>query len=349
MLAAIKKEIALSFEEDYGRKELLTLYFGGGTPSVLSIDELSGLMTAIKQYYGFSTDTEITLEANPDALNDDYLEGLCRLGFNRLSIGIQSFFDDDLRWMNRSHSSAEALRSVEKARKHGFHNINIDIMYGLPKMTLARWQANLTQALALDVPHLSAYHLIIEDRSVFGKRQGRGEVFSVSEEQSIEQFNTLLDMTEKEDYEHYEISNFARQGFRSQHNVAHWQLNPYVGIGPAAHSFDGKSRRWNINNNSKYIAAIENSTKCFERETLTSDEQYNEYVLVSLRAAWGVDINHIRANFDDDYASYFLKQAAAYLHNGYMNEQSGVFTLSRKGKMAADRIVSDLFCFFKKK
>ena len=346
MLAAMKKEIAFhppNLKLQTSNPKLETLYFGGGTPSVLSINELSGLIDTVRQYYTISADTEITLEANPDDLTDDYLEGLFDLEFNRLSIGVQSFFDDDLQWMNRRHNAAEAVQSVEKAHRHGFHNINIDLIYGLPKMTLERWEANLTQALALNVSHLSAYHLLIEARSVFGKRQSKGEVFNVSEDESVDQFDTLINMTEKTGYEHYEISNFARPGFRSRHNTAHWQLKPYMGIGPSAHSYDGHSRQWNISNNSRYIAALESSTIWFEREILTPADKYNEYILVSLRAAWGADINHIRARFGDDLANDFLQHAAAYVQNGYMYEQSGVYILTQKGKFTADGIVADFF------
>ena len=342
MLAAMKKE-ALIASQRVETGELKTLYFGGGTPSVLEIEELAGLMDAVKHHFTLSSEAEITLEANPDDLSGSYIEGLQHLGFNRLSIGVQSFFDDDLRWMNRRHSAREAIQSVKKAQKLGFHNINIDLMYGLPTMTPERWHTNLKQAIDLDVSHLSAYHLIIEERSVFGKRQGRGEVFSVAEEESINQFYTLVDMTGQSGYEHYEISNFARPGFRSQHNTAHWLLKPYIGIGPAAHSFDGKSRQWNISNNSKYIDALENDAAWFEREELTPIEKYNEYVLISIRAAWGVDINYIRTIFGAAYEKYFLQHAVGYLQNDYMQEQAGIFTLTRKGKMAADGIASDLF------
>ena len=353
MLAAMKKEIAqatlnLSNEGKTspqwgGLRGALSLYFGGGTPSILSIEELSGLLDTIYQQHTFTPDAEITLEANPDDLTDDYLAGLSHLGFNRLSIGVQSFFDDDLQWMNRRHCAREAMLSVEKARKHGFRNINIDLMYGLPSMTPCRWEANLKQALVLDVPHLSAYHLTIEPRTVFGKRQNRGEVFSVSEDESARQFDILLDTLEKAGYEHYEISNFARPDFRSRHNSAYWQQRPYIGIGPGAHSFDGKSRQWNVSNNSQYIAALENGSSWFERELLTPAEQYNDYILVSLRTAWGVDMGYIRAHWGHVVVNEFLRQAASYLQNGYLQEQSGIFTLTRKGKLIADRIASDLF------
>jgi oxygen-independent coproporphyrinogen-3 oxidase len=360
MLVAMKKEIALRKDylrvagTDNGKVPVETLYFGGGTPSVLSIDELAGLLETVYQYYTLALDAEITLEANPDDLADDYLAALHHLGFNRLSIGIQSFFDDDLQWMNRRHCAREAVQSVEAARRHGFHNINIDLIYGLPSMTPDRWQDNLEQALALDVPHLSAYHLTIEPRTVFGRRQARGEAFAISEDESVRQFDALLDTMEKAGYEHYEISNFACPGFRSSHNAAYWQQKPYIGIGPAAHSCDGQSRQWNISSNSGYIAALEAAKPAnpdeeggrgvwFERERLTPAEQYNDCIMVSLRTAWGVDIGYIRTHFGDVFAGTFLQQAATYIQNGYMQERAGVFTLTRKGKMIADRIASDLF------
>ena len=352
MLAAMKKEIAAPLNPPRRGEDLplrgglrgASLYFGGGTPSVLSIDELTGLMETITQYHALAPGAEITIEANPDDLTDDYVTGLRHLGFNRLSIGIQSFFDDDLRWMNRRHSAREAVQSVKIARKQGFHNINIDLMYGLPSMTPERWAANLKQALALDVPHLSAYHLTIEPRTVFGRRQKKGEIFSISEDKSIEQFKTLLDTMESAGYEHYEISNFARPGFLSRHNTAYWQQQPYIGIGPSAHSYDGQSRRWNISNNSQYITALENGTVWFEQEQLTTFEQYNDYILVSLRTMWGVDTGYIRTHFGDIFENEFLRQAAIYLKNGYMQEQTGIFTLTCKGKLIADRIAEDLFC-----
>ena len=347
----MKKEIIL--RKDYlsplsspqcGKSSVGSLYFGGGTPSVLSVDELAGLLETIGQYYTLAPDAEITLEANPDDLTDDYVTALRHLEFNRLSIGIQSFFDDDLKWMNRRHCAHEAVQSVKTAQRRGFHNINIDLMYGLPSMTPERWDANLKQALAMDVPHLSAYHLTIEQRTVFGKRQAKGESFSISEDESAAQSDILLDTMEKSGYEHYEISNFAHPGFRSRHNTAYWQQQPYIGIGPAAHSFDGQSRQWNISNNSQYIKALENEHVWFGREQLTPAEQYNDYILVSLRTAWGVNTGYIHTHFGESFANEFLRQTAGYLQNGYLQERAGVFTLTRKGKMIADRIAADLFC-----
>ena len=345
MIAAMKKEIVLRAGSTHVLPlPIETLYFGGGTPSVLSIDDLAELLETVHQHFTLDADAEITLEANPDDLNNDYLAALHNLGFNRLSIGIQSFSDDDLQWMNRRHRADEAVRSVENAHRAGFQNINMDLMYGLPSMTSKRWEANLKQAHALDVPHLSAYHLTIEPRTVFGKRQAKGETFAIPEDVSAAQFDILIDTMEKAGYEHYEISNFARSEFRSRHNTAYWLQKPYIGIGPAAHSFDGKSRQWNVSNNSEYIAALEKESSWFEREELTKIDQYNEYVLLSLRTDYGVDTGYIRVHFGDVFADEFLRQAAVYLQNGYIQERTGVFTLTRKGKMIADRIASDLFC-----
>jgi len=351
MLAAMKKEIVKraglsqknAYNADLHRLQIETLYLGGGTPSVLSIDELAGLLETVHQYYTLDTLAEITLEANPDDLNNDNLSALFSLGFNRLSIGIQSFFDDDLQWMNRRHRAHDAIQSVENAHRIGFHNINIDLMYGLPSLTLSRWISNLKQAIALDVPHLSAYHLTIEPRTVFGKRQAKGESFAISEDESAVQFDILLDAMEKAGYEHYEISNFARHGFRSRHNTAYWQQRPYIGIGPSAHSYNGQSRQWNVSNNSEYIAALEKGSVWFECEELTSTDQYNEYILLSLRTDDGVNLDYIRVLFGNTFSDEFLLQAEVYLQNGYIQERTGIFTLTRKGKMIADRIASDLF------
>ncbi len=355
MFAAMKKEIALRKdylrESDSGNEKIPveTLYFGGGTPSVLTIDDLAGLLDAVTQYYTLVPDAEITLEANPDDLSDEYLEGLYHLGFNRLSIGIQSFFDDDLKWMNRRHNGHEAVRSVEAARRKGFHNINIDLIYGLPSMTPERWQENLVRTFALEVPHLSAYHLTIEPKTVFGRRQMKGETFAVKEDESVRQFEILLDATEKAGYEHYEISNFAKPGFYSRHNTAYWRQQRYIGIGPAAHSYDGLSRQWNVGNNSQYIRDLEecnawSSPMWFEREQLSPSEKYNDYILVSLRTSWGADTRYIQVHFGRNFLAVFLLRSEPYIQSGHIEDRSGIFVLTRKGKLIADRIASDLFC-----
>ncbi len=351
MLAAMKNEIVL--RKDYLRQPgfneekipVETLYFGGGTPSVLSCDELADLSDTVRRYYRLAPDAEITLEANPDDLTDSYLDDLHRLGFNRLSIGIQSFFDDDLKIMNRRHTGDEALRSIEAARRHGFDNINIDLIYGLFSCTPTRWKENLDRAFATGVPHLSAYCLTVEPRTVFGRRQTKGEIFSASEDENIRLFEVLLDAAEKAGYEHYEISNFAKPGFRSRHNTAYWQNKPYIGIGPSAHSYDGQSRQWNVSNNTRYIELSEQGgNDLFEREQLSLADQYNDYILTSLRTIWGADTEYIRKRFGTIFLSDFIRQADRYRQTGHLEERNGIFVLTRKGTLIADRIASDLFC-----
>ncbi len=350
MLESIKKEIALRKdylsqpEDEEGKIPIETLYFGGGTPSVLSISELTDLWRTIEIYYSLVPDAEITIEANPDDLTDGYLSELYMLGFNRLSIGIQSFFDDDLRWMNRRHNARETIQSVKSAQGHGFDNINADLIYGLPSMTLERWKNNLKQMLALDIPHVSAYHLTIEPKTVFGRQRMKGNSFSISEENSIRQFEVLLDIMTDAGYEQYEISNFAKPGFCSRHNSGYWQNKPYVGIGPSAHSYDGDSRQWNLCNNSQYIKTLhEKDGVWFDRELLSPAEKYNDYVLTSLRAIWGVNIGYIRDIFGESIQRAFSRQVHSYVQNGFVEQRGNIFVLTWKGKMIADRIASDLF------
>ncbi|MDR0715154.1 MAG: radical SAM family heme chaperone HemW [Bacteroidales bacterium] len=343
MLMAMRKEMGL--RKDYLSSPVVhTLYFGGGTPSALSIADLSALLDTFHRRYSLSSGAEVTLEANPDDLTGEYLSGLRGLGFNRLSIGIQSFDDNCLRWMNRRHTAQEAIRAVKKAQDNGFDNINIDLIYGIPAMSVSQWERHLKTALSLDVPHLSTYHLTIESRTVFGKRKNRGEDFSVPERESVAQFDLLSNICEKAGYEHYEISNFARPGLYSRHNTAYWRQIPYIGIGPSAHSYDGTSRQWNVSHNAQYIEQLlHGHEKWYEREILTVSESYNDYVLTSLRTMWGTDAAVVHKKFGKTFAEYFVRKAAPYLRQGYMNEQTAVYTLSHKGKLIADRIASDLF------
>ena len=347
MLQAMKKEIAI--RKDYlgvpydGRVGAGTLYFGGGTPSVLTIDELAGFLDVIHQYYLLDPDAEVTLEANPDDLTDEYLDGLRKLGFNRLSIGIQSFNDDDLKWMNRRHNGTEAIRSVKSAQQHGFRNINVDLIYGLPSLTPGRWKEQIEQFISLDVPHLSAYHLTIEQRTVFGRRQAKGEGFAIPEENSVDQFDMLVNMTQEAGMEHYEISNFAKPGFMSNHNSNYWRNKPYIGIGPSAHSYDGVSRQWNLSNNSEYIRAVGNGDGYSEKEELSVTDRYNDYILISLRTAWGVSADYINQHFGKPYLDYFRQQCSRYIRDGFMEmKDENTWVLTHKGKLIADRITSDL-------
>ncbi|MDR3095417.1 MAG: radical SAM family heme chaperone HemW [Bacteroidales bacterium] len=350
MLKAMLKEMA--YRKDYlrlngesGKIPIDTLYFGGGTPSLLSIAELSMLLKGVQEFCIPSPTAEITLEANPDDLTENYLSALRNLGFNRLSIGVQSFCDEDLRLMNRRHTAQEAWQAVERAQRKGFDNINMDLIYGLPSMNLQRWQHNLDKALALNVPHLSAYHLTIEPQTVFGVRQRKGADFSVAEEDSAAQFELLTDACEKAGYEHYEISNFARPGCYSRHNTAYWRGIPYIGIGPSAHSCNGASRQWNVSNNHRYIALMDNpeTEEWFEREILSPSEAFNDFILTGLRTQWGVEISQIREKWSQTIADTFVHRASGYIQHEFMKENNGTYTLTRKGKLIADRIASDLF------
>lgn len=245
--------------------------------------------------------------------------------------------------MNRRHNAHEAIQSVELAQLKGFDNINIDLIYGLPSMTQNRWKDNLRQAFDLDILHLSAYHLTIEPRTVFGRRQNKGDNFSINEEDSIRQFECLLDAATEAGFEHYEISNFAKPGFHSRHNSNYWRHLPYLGIGPSAHSYDGKSRQWNVGNNSQYIENIEKEDGWCESELLSPFDMYNDYMLISIRTMWGVNPGYILENFGPTFLEIFLRQAASYIQSGFMEKCNGKYVLTRKGKMIADRIASDLF------
>lgn len=343
MLKSMKQEMQL-------RKDYLeglpvdTLYFGGGTPSVLSLVELEELIRAANELFPLSDGAEVTLEANPDDLNKSYLEGLKILGINRLSIGIQSFDDQTLSWMNRRHSAQQALASVRDAREAGFLNINIDLIYGIPGMSLALWEQTLEQALSLGVQHISAYHLSIESRTVFGVHQRRGQHFSVPEEDSFLQFQLLRSKALQGGWDHYEISNFSLPGLHSRHNTAYWQQKKYLGIGPSAHSFNGDFRNWNLSNNTLYIKKIGEGEGWFEGEELTLGERHNDYILTSLRTRWGVDGTYVKNNFGSDYSLRLGIACEPYLQEGYIKRlPEEQYFLTEKGMFVADRIASDLF------
>jgi oxygen-independent coproporphyrinogen-3 oxidase len=298
-----------------------TLYFGGGTPSIYSPEELNMLIQHVKIIFNIDSFTEVTLEANPDDLTPEYLSGLLSIGINRLSIGIQSFNDEHLRWMRRRHNAAQAIKSVRDAQSIGFKNITIDLIYGFPQLSKEEWGKTLDQALTLHVPHISAYHLTIEPHTLLGKQMEKGLLHPVPEEESEQQFFLLHKMLTQAGYEHYEVSNFALPGQQAIHNSAYWQQQPYIGIGPSAHSYNGESRQWNISNNIHYLEAIKENQPFYETELLTMDMQYNEYLLTGLRTAKGIDQEHIRKHFGKHYLDYFLETAKPYLLSGKLVKQ----------------------------
>jgi oxygen-independent coproporphyrinogen-3 oxidase len=342
MVESLLRELAL--QRDYlGGAGLSSIYLGGGTPSLLDTGELVQLFEAIYRLHPVDAHAEITLEANPDDLSAEKLAELkAHTPVNRLSIGIQSFADADLRWMNRAHSAAEAHASLELALKAGFGDLTIDLIYGAPPTSDAQWQENVRIALDLGIPHLSCYCLTVEDRTALGAFVRKGQEQPVDENKAIRQFEYLMEAAEAAGYEHYEISNFALPGRFARHNSSYWQGEHYLGVGPSAHSFNGVSRQWNLANNALYIKAIQENKVPFEQEVLTPAQRYNEYVMTGLRTIWGCDLSHIR-DIGDQFAAYFTATVGQFLETGMMVQTEDRYKLSRQGKFLADRIAAELF------
>lgn len=343
-LDALEKEIGL--RKDYfgeGDARINTIYFGGGTPSLLSGDEVMRIIDKIQQHFEINPGAEITLEANPDDLTKEKVRELKGTAVNRFSIGIQSFFDEDLRFMNRAHDSQQATGSVKRVQDAGFENITIDLIYGIPAMSDARWKQNLAAAFSLQVPHVSAYSLTVEERTALAHMVRTKQVRNVSDQQSAQHFRILTDEMKKHDFIQYEISNFCKEGYYSRHNSSYWKGEKYLGLGPSAHSYNGTTRQWNIASNPFYIKGITEGKLNCETEILTTDQRYNEYILTTLRTMWGTDLHHIEKSFGSDYVSYCLDEASEYLASGMLLKKENKLFLSEEGKLLADRIASDLF------
>lgn len=319
-----------------------TIYFGGGTPSVLSIDEIEIMLAKAYQLFEVAAGAEITLEANPDDLTDEYLALLRQTPINRLSIGIQSLTDRHLALMNRRHTANQARDCVERVRAAGFENLTIDLMYGLPDQSLALWKDTLHEVLSWQVPHISAYHLTIEERTAFRKFEKEARFTLPTEDESLAQFNCLVETLAAAGYEQYEISNFALRGRYSRHNTAYWQQKHYLGIGPSAHSFFGTVREWNVANNLKYIAALQADTLAIEQETLDDVTRFNEYLLVSLRTMWGCDMAYIDRHFAS-FKPQLLSQLQPLIEQGLVCYNQDSVTLTKAGIFVADKITADLF------
>ncbi|MBT8420380.1 MAG: radical SAM family heme chaperone HemW, partial [Gammaproteobacteria bacterium] len=313
---------------------------------VLTLADIRRILDEIMSVFSVSTDAEITLEANPDDLGDDlspaYLFGLRDLGINRLSIGVQSFHDHELKAMNRLHDAREAVRSVEEVLRCGFENVTLDLIYGLPNSTLESWSHSLETALALSPPHLSCYHLTFEEKTAFANFRKKGKLHEVSDAISWAQYQRLCDRMGEAGYEHYEISNFARKGWQSRHNHAYWIGIPYLGIGPAAHSFDGESRQWNIANNRKYREAISRGTVFYEKEILSDKDRFHDYLLTRLRTAKGIDLRYLKNNFPTFYPDFY-REFARYLDTDLLEGKGNRYRLTEKGMFQSDVIIGDLF------
>ncbi len=341
MAQAIGAEAGL--RKHYITEPVTTIYFGGGTPSMLSVSSLQLLLSKLRDTFTITGDAEITLEANPDDINIERLRSWQALGINRLSIGVQSFSDADLGWMNRAHSAQQALESIILAQRAGYHNITIDLIYGMPTLTNDQWQRNVQQAIALQIPHLSCYALTVEPNTALHRMIKKRKLPDVEEEKQSQQFELLAQWTKDGGYGHYEISNFALPGFESRHNSSYWQSKPYIGLGPSAHSFNGKSRQWNVANNALYMQSINKGTVPFEIEYLTPVQQLNEYIMTSLRTCQGISLNHISTRWSDLDTMAIIKKAKPYIMQGSIVYVNDHIMLTKRGKFLADGIAAGLF------
>ncbi len=322
-------------------KNVQSIYFGGGTPSLLAESELAYLMEALDRHFLWTKEAEITLEANPDDITAAALQSWKKLGINRLSIGLQSFMDEELRWMNRAHTAAESESSVKLAQDHGFHNISIDLIYGSKFQTPQTWENTLQGALALNTPHISAYNLTIEDKTALGAKHRKGHEPVVDDQLSTQQFIAMLKRLEAGGFIQYEISNFGKAGFFAVHNSNYWLGEQYLGIGPSAHSFNGHSRQWNVKSNVAYVAATRSGKDFFDREELSMKDRYNEYILTRLRTIWGCSTEEISRLFGDAATRHF--KGIIKTMQQFVIEKNGVYMLNPAGKLQADGLAARLF------
>lgn len=334
----------LEMRRDYANGEpVRTIYLGGGTPSQLSLAQLDRLFSYIYKVYGVDESAEITLEANPDDLTEEYVRGIREcLPVNRISMGVQTFDEGRLRLLRRRHTAMQAIEAVERCRRYGFSNLSIDLIYGLPGEDLAAWESDLNQAIALDVPHLSAYHLTYEEGTPLWQMKNRGEVVEVDEELSAQMYTLLVERLAKAGYVHYEISNFCHPGMESRHNSSYWKGIPYIGCGAAAHSYDGHSRQWNVASIPDYMKGVEEGNLRVEREELDLYTAYNDYMVTHMRTLWGVSLSEVRERFGEALLTHGVRSAQPYVKAGLLLREGDVLRLSEKGVFLSDGIISDL-------
>lgn len=341
LIFALAKEMELR-KEEFKNITVETIYFGGGTPSVLSADELQYLIDSVYLNYKVTDNPEITLEANPDDLNEEVIIKLSKSPINRLSIGIQSFYEKDLKLMNRAHNAQEAKRCLQLATQY-FDNISLDLIYGIPNSTNAEWLDNIQTALSFGVPHISSYALTVEPKTALASFIAKGIIDNVDDDLAHEQFHILIEQLEQAGFDHYELSNFGKKGFYSKNNSAYWLGKPYLGIGPSAHSFNGGQRAWNVKNNAIYISKINLNQLPLEVETLTVNDKYNEYVMTGLRTIWGVSLDKIEKQFGESFLEYLLQQANQYINKQMLYIEDNNLKTTKTGKFLSDGIASDLF------
>lgn len=342
MIQAMRAEISLRGADFLNNKPLQTIYFGGGTPSLLHETELKVLLDTIKEEFDCTQVQEITLEANPDDLSDAQLAIWKKLGINRLSIGIQSFRAQDLEWMNRAHTVDEALEAVSRAQTAGFENLTVDLMYGLPELDDAQWLAHLNTVVQSGVPHISAYCLTVEQKTALHHLVEKGKLKVATEEEQARQFELMINLLTNSGFEHYEISNFAKPGMHAVHNSNYWMNRAYLGIGPSAHSFDGVRRFWNVANNQQYMKALKLGEIPAEVEQLTPENSFNEMLLTGLRTKWGVSLDRLREIHP--LSNSFTQRVQDLLDSGDMEMVTNTLVLTPQGRLKADYIASELFC-----
>lgn len=340
-ISALKKEV-IQRKNYLDNESVETIYFGGGTPSVLNESELAEILDFLNQHFNVFPSVEITFEANPDDLSIEYLNEIYRAGVRRLSIGIQSFQNEFLKKMNRRHDANQAVEAVENAAKTGFNDISVDLIYGLPGLTREQWKADLTRVFQLPVQHLSAYHLTYHEGTPFYTWLKKGTLKQLKEEESILQFQMLIEMAKENGFEQYEISNFARDRKYSKHNSSYWKGIKYLGLGPSAHSFNGVSRSWNVSHIESYIKAIETGLPYSEEEILTENNKFNEYVLTRLRTIWGVSAGDLESSFGSAKATWFQQNIGKYVTPGLVKQQDGIYTLTENGMFVSDEIMANL-------
>ena len=343
MVAAIKKEIGLR-KNELQSTSLKSLYFGGGTPSILKVDELQSIVDEVLKHFSFDPDIEITLEANPDDLDKTFLKELSKTPFNRLSIGTQSFFNEDLKLMNRAHNAGEAESSIKRAQDFGFENISIDLIYGSPGSNFEIWKHNLNKTIELQVPHISSYALTIEPKTMLDVWISKGKIAAPKEAEQHEEFFYMTDFLKDNGFDHYEISNFGKPGFHSVHNSAYWKHQEYLGVGPSAHSYNGRTERsWNIANNRMYVNSLDKNMLPKETEILAEKDQFNEMLMIGLRTIWGVDLSSLKEKFSSELLEYFQKEIKTKLEDGLLAVDNNHLKIPEKHWFLADGIASDLF------
>ncbi len=334
----------LSMRRDYLSGQAIdSIYFGGGTPSLISSDEIAAFIDNVSHYYSISTTAEITLEANPDDLNAVKVSDLRKTAINRFSIGIQSFFEEDLKWMNRAHTSSEADCAIKRVQDAGFENITADLIYGYPLLTDEKWESNIKRITDYKIPHISAYSMTVEPQTALGNFIKKGIQKPMDENQSADQLLQLMKLLEEHGYEQYEISNFAHSQSYSKHNSNYWRGVPYLGIGPSAHSFNSETRHWNMNNNAKYIAKINKGELPAEEEVLSEKNKINEYIMTALRTKWGMDLAFLNSTFGEEYLESIHHTAQKFIDSEHLRKEDNRYMLTTKGKLLADYISSELF------